>query len=299
MSLNDNSVLELKNSGRLSVFFVGTGSAFSKRYFQTNVLVVKGDDHLLIDCGTLCPYALEKNYGLDLKQINNILLTHPHADHIGGVEELALVDRYVKKQKGNLVITDEFKKLLWDESLKGGLKVNEEGSLSLDDYFTQIKPELLQTEPFEMYEANIGSINVKLFRTNHVTCDVTGDYQISYGVLIDDKVLYPCDTQFNPQQIDYLINKYPVKVIFHDCDISGYSEGVHASYAQLKTLPENIKAMTYLCHYNGRAEEMNPEEDGFRKFARPGVWYRCQPLAEIINSYESGSVAHLDRAVAS
>ena len=68
MSSNDNSVLELKNSGRLSVFFIGTGSAFSKRYFQTNVLVVKGEDHLLIDCGTLCPYALETKYGLELKK---------------------------------------------------------------------------------------------------------------------------------------------------------------------------------------------------------------------------------------
>ena len=275
MSLNNNSVLELKNSGRLSVFFIGTGSAFSKRYFQTNVLVVKGDDHLLIDCGTLCPYALEKNYGLELKQIDNILLTHPHADHIGGVEELALVDRYIKKQKSNLVITDEFKQLLWDESLKGGLKINEEGTLSLDDYFTQIVPEKIVEEPFDIYEANVGSINVKLFRTNHVTCKAQGIYQISYGLIIDDKVLYPCDTQFNREQLEYLVQTFPVKVIFHDCDISGYSEGVHASYAQLKTLPENIKAMTYLCHYNGRAEEMKPEEDGFRKFARPGVWYRC------------------------
>lgn len=275
MSLNDNSVLELTNSGRLSVFFVGTGSAFSKRYFQTNVLVVKGDDHLLIDCGTLCPYALEKNYGLELKKIDNLLLTHPHADHIGGVEELALVHRYVKKQKGNLVITDEFKQLLWDESLKGGLKVNEEGSLKLDDYFNQIKPEQILTEPFEMFEANVGSINLKLFRTKHVTCDLTGEYQISYGVLIDDKVLYPCDTQFNREQLEYLIENFPVKVIFHDCDISGYSEGVHASYAQLKTLPDNIKAMTYLCHYNGKAEEINPQDDGFKKFAKPGVWYRC------------------------
>lgn len=275
MSSNDNSVLELKNSGRLSVFFIGTGSAFSKRYFQTNVLVVKGEDHLLIDCGTLCPYALEKNYGLELSKIDNILLTHPHADHIGGVEELALVDRYVKKQKANLVITDEFKELLWNESLKGGLKVNEEGPLVLDDYFNQIKPELLQTQPFQMFETNVGSINLKLFRTNHVTCQATGDFQISYGVLIDDKVLYPCDTQFNREQLEYLINKYPVKVIFHDCDISGYSEGVHASYAQLKTLPDQIRAMTYLCHYNGKAETMNPQDDGFRKFAKPGVWYRC------------------------
>ena len=275
MSCSNNTALELTNDGRLSVLFIGTGSAFSKRYFQTNVLVVKGEDHLLIDCGTLCPYALEKNYGLELKNIDNLLLTHPHADHIGGVEELALVDRYVKKQKCNLVITDEFKQLLWNESLKGGLKVNEEGSLTLDDYFVQIKPEQILTEPFEMYEANVGSINVKLFRTKHVTCSDPEVFQISYGLMIDDRVLYPCDTQFNPEQIDYLVHNFPVKVIFHDCDISGYSEGVHASYAQLKTLPDEIRAMTYLCHYNGRAEEMNPQDDGFRKFARPGVWYRC------------------------
>lgn len=275
MSCSNNTALELTNDGRLSVLFIGTGSAFSKRYFQTNVLVVKGEDHLLIDCGTLCPYALEKNYGLELKHIDNLLLTHPHADHIGGVEELALVDRYVKKQKCNLVITDEFKQLLWNESLKGGLKVNEEGSLTLDDYFVQIKPEQILTEPFEMYEANVGSINVKLFRTKHVTCSDPEVFQISYGLMIDDRVLYPCDTQFNPQQIDYLVHNFPVKVIFHDCDISGYSEGVHASYAQLKTLPDEIRAMTYLCHYNGRAEEINPQNDGFKKFARPGVWYRC------------------------
>ena len=275
MSLNDNSVLELKNSGRLSVFFVGTGSAFSKRYFQTNVLVVKGEDHLLIDCGTLCPYALEKNYGLDLKQIDNILLTHPHADHIGGVEELALVNRYVKKQKCNLVITDEFKQLLWDESLKGGLKVNEEGSLSLDDYFVLVKPQELQEQPFKMYETNIGSINIKLFRTKHVTCDVTGEFQISYGILLDDKVLFTSDTQFNYEQLDFIMQKYPVKVIFHDCDFSGYSESVHASYNQLKTLPDEIKKMTYLCHYNGLAEKFDVKADGFRNLARPGVWYRC------------------------
>jgi ribonuclease BN (tRNA processing enzyme) len=275
MSCSNNTALELTNDGRLSVLFIGTGSAFSKRYFQTNVLVVKGEDHLLIDCGTLCPYALEKNYGLELKHIDNLLLTHPHADHIGGVEELALVDRYVKKQKCNLVITDEFKQLLWNESLKGGLKVNEEGSLTLDDYFVQIKPEQILTEPFEMYEANVGSINVKLFRTKHVTCSDPEVFQISYGLMIDDRVLYPCDTQFNPEQIDYLVHNFPVKVIFHDCDISGYSEGVHASYAQLKTLPDEIRAMTYLCHYNGRAEEINPQDDGFKKFARPGVWYRC------------------------
>ena len=275
MSFDANSALELTNEGQLSLFFVGTGSAFSKRYFQTNVLIVKGNDHILVDCGTLCPFALEKNYGLQLSKIDNVLLTHPHADHIGGVEELALVGRYVKKQKCNLVITDEFKNLLWEESLKGGLKVSEEGAHNLEDYFVQIKPEQILDFPFEMYETNVGSINIKLFRTKHVTSNDPSVFQISYGLLIDDRVLFPSDTQFNPEQINYLVSNYPVKVIFHDCDIPGYGEGVHASYAQLKTLPDDIRRMMYLCHYNGMAEKINPEEDGFKKLAKPGVWYRC------------------------
>ena len=34
--------LELKNSGGLSLFFIGAGSAFSKVNFQNNVLFIKG-----------------------------------------------------------------------------------------------------------------------------------------------------------------------------------------------------------------------------------------------------------------
>ena len=95
------SKLELTNDGRLSLLFLGTGSAFSKENFQTNVLVVKGQDHLLIDCGTLCPYALSQKYQTPLTLIDNLVLTHPHADHIGGVEELILNGRYIKKSKIN------------------------------------------------------------------------------------------------------------------------------------------------------------------------------------------------------
>nr|HPM72015.1 hypothetical protein [Spirochaetales bacterium] len=47
-----------RSDDRLSIFFIGAGSAFTKRYYQNNALVVKGDDHLLIDCGTRAPEAL-------------------------------------------------------------------------------------------------------------------------------------------------------------------------------------------------------------------------------------------------
>ena len=135
--------IEFKNDGQLSLFFLGTGGAFSKKYFQNNALIIKGNSHILIDCGTLCPLAFSF-FNSDITQVRNFLLTHNHADHIGGMEEIALVNMYGTKQVPNILITDEFKKILWNESLKGGLKIKGENSakptMSFDDYFHQIKP---------------------------------------------------------------------------------------------------------------------------------------------------------------
>ena len=97
------SNIELTNSGNLSLFFLGTGNAFTKTAFQTNLLIIKGQDHLLVDCGTLCSYAFENMYNGRITDIKNLLLTHPHADHIGGVEELALEGKYITKRLVNLV----------------------------------------------------------------------------------------------------------------------------------------------------------------------------------------------------
>ena len=63
--------LELTNDGGLSFFFVGVGSAFSKKHYQNNILIVKGNDHILVDCGITCPSALY-NYGSNITKIKKI-----------------------------------------------------------------------------------------------------------------------------------------------------------------------------------------------------------------------------------
>ena len=247
------SNIELTNDGQLSLFFIGTGNAFTKTAFQTNLLLIKGKEHLLIDCGTLCSYAFENLYNGKITDIKNLLLTHPHADHIGGVEEMALAGKYITKHKINLIINDEFKKLLWNQSLRGGIQYSEEGKMTFDDYFVQMKPALIQKKPFEMYEINAFNMNLKLFRTKHVTTrkDSLKNSQISYGLIIDDRILFTADTQFNQPQLKFLLEKYRnIEVIFHDCDIKGFSRGVHAAYDELSTLPPEIRAKTYLCHYS-------------------------------------------------
>ena len=268
--------INLTNDGQLSLFFLGTGSAFSKINFQNNLLVIKGDTHLLIDCGTLCPYALETLYNTKISKIRNVILTHPHADHIGGVEEMVLIGKYVTKEPVNIIIPKKFKKKLWNESLRGGIQFSETGKMKFEDYFREIEIHKILTKPFEMYESKIGNINIKLFRTRHVTSrpDSLKNSQISYGVLIDEKVLFTADTQFNEPQLRYLLSRYKtIECIFQDCDISGYSAGVHASYDQLCSLPPEVRSKMYLCHYSDSVNSIDALVDGFAGLAKHGVYY--------------------------
>ncbi len=268
--------IKLTNDGRLSLFFVGTGSAFTKTNYQNNLLLIKGDKHILIDCGTLCPYALETAYNTKITKIRNVILTHPHADHIGGVEEMVLIGKYVTKEPINIIIPKPFKKKLWNESLRGGIQYSEEGVMKFEDYFKEIPNKKIQSKPFDIFHVVFGTMDLKLFRTRHVTTrlDSLKNSQVSYGILIDEKILFTGDTQFNEPQLRFLLNKYKtIEYIFHDCDVSGYSAGVHAAYDQLCSLPPEIRSKTYLCHYSEAVNEIDALVDGFAGLAKPGVYY--------------------------
>lgn len=267
--------LSFTNNGNLSLFFIGTGSAFSKKYFQTNFLIVKGQDHLLVDCGTLCPFVLNTVYNRKISEIQNVFITHAHADHMGGLEEFALLSKYGVHKKPNFIITDKFKKLLWNQSLRGGIQYSDEGKMTFEDYFNQIKPVRIRKSPYEMYEANIGSINIKTFRTCHITSveNSLKKSQFSQGIIIDDRILCTGDTQFAPDQLNWLCANFNIEQIFHDCDFSVNASKVHASYQLLKTLPPEIKKMMYLCHYSKNSEKYVPEEDGFAGLVKAGVYY--------------------------
>ena len=271
-----NNQLDFSNDGSLSIFFIGAGNAFQKSYYQANVLVIKGNDHVLIDCGTICPYAFEKEYNTKIYAVKNLILTHPHADHIGGVEEVALAAYYITKRPINIAIPPKFKKTLWNDSLRGGIQLSEKGKMSFNDYFSELPIKKIQKKPFEMFESNIGSINVKLFRTRHVTTRPNSfrNSQFSYGIIFDDRILFTGDTQYNPSQINFLLDKFPrIEHIFHDCDVSGASSGVHATYSQLKQFPPEVRAKMSLYHYSKKKNEVDAEKDGFAGFVQHGIYY--------------------------
>jgi ribonuclease BN (tRNA processing enzyme) len=269
--------LPLVTDGQLRLFFVGVGSAFSKKHNQNNLLVIKGRDHLLIDCGTKCPQALYK-LGLPVTAVQTLLITHSHADHIGGLEEVALMGRYFAKKKPTLIITEEYKKILWDMSLKGGIAFGEliDGRpLEFPDLFNTITPRPVALPGRDAWRADCGSIRLTLFRTKHIPDSAVSwrDSFFSLGALIDDRILFTSDTRFDPELIHACEAHIHPEIIFHDCEF--FTGGVHASLDELGGLPPEIRKKTYLMHYGDNAPRFRARirQFGFAGLARQNACY--------------------------
>lgn len=270
-----NNKLELKNDGYLSVFFIGVGSAFSKINNQTNFAVIKGNDHVVIDCGTKTPQALH-SIGAPVMDIENWIITHSHADHIGGLEEVLLMNKFIKASKTKLVITKKYAKILWNYSLKGGSSFNiktKKGYAGFDFYVDILCPVKLKGYERDVYEYNIGKINVKMIRTMHIPDNALSwkDSFWSIGVLIDESILFTCDMRYDKDYIDFCQKHWNIECIFHDCQL--FTGGVHAGLNELKQLPEDIKKKMFLVHYGDNYKKFKPKQDGFAGFAQQMQYY--------------------------
>ncbi|OAB33851.1 MBL fold metallo-hydrolase [Paenibacillus glacialis] len=218
----------------LQLQMLGTGSAFAKNYYNNNALLYDGTFTLLIDCGVTAPLALYR-LGMSFNDIDAVLITHIHADHVGGLEELAFKTKFTFKRKMILYITEELAHSLWEHTLKGGLY--QEGEISsLEDIF-----EVRLLHPLKpQYISEL--ITVELFPTKHIPG------KASYSLYINENIFYSSDMTFEPSLLLHLVQERGCRTIFHECQLSGPGE-VHTTLQELLTLPTEIQKNTYLMHY--------------------------------------------------
>jgi ribonuclease BN (tRNA processing enzyme) len=253
----------------MKITFLGVGSAFSRRNAKSNLLIECGDIKVLIDCGCSGPAVLEQ-YRLSLKDVTHILITHLHADHIGGLEEVAFMTRLVHKRKVTLLSTTSLLERLWQCSLRGGLEYVE---LSPGNGTPQTLADFFRVEPIAAKTWIPIGENPGLRLYLHPTDHVKG--LESYGLEVEEvpgrqakRFFFSGDTKFDATLIQHGVRT--CALVFQDCQLfdSGANNecGVHASYQQLCQLPSDVRRHLWLYHYGDTRPLPDAEHDGFAGF---------------------------------
>ncbi|MFB6374986.1 MAG: MBL fold metallo-hydrolase [Bradymonadaceae bacterium] len=240
----------------------GVGNAFSRRHWNTNFLVRKDGFVLAIDCPDSYRRALQDN-GFEhdgepfgVADIDAMLVTHLHGDHVNGLEMVLAYRRYIVEEKLDLYTTVPVASVLWEQRLGVALGRSWNGEtyevLGPDDYYdlTQLKWD---------ETATIGPFDLDLRQTIHHV--PTTALRISDG---ERTLGYSCDTAFDESLIDWLED---ADQIIHE---TSYGPG-HTPLHELRELPEALKEKMRLVHIPDDIWELGDEVD--LEFAEQGAIY--------------------------
>ncbi|MDQ0495538.1 MBL fold metallo-hydrolase [Paenibacillus brasilensis] len=234
----------------LTIQMLGTGSAFAKHYYNNNALLDSGEGKLLIDCGTTASLALHQ-MGVPLPEIDAILITHIHADHVGGLEEFGFQMNILHRRKPKLYIAEPLIHPLWEHTLKGGMA--QQGMIEkLEDVF-----EVNILIPGKAATL-VSGIEVELIPTRHIPG------KSSYSLFINGRLFYSADMIFDSDLLHHLVYERGCQSILHEVQLQGAGE-VHTTLDELLSLSTPLQERIHLMHYSDDMEQFR-EKAGVMSF---------------------------------
>ena len=248
---------------------IGVGGAFTERFYHTNYVVEIPGLRMLIDAGTTLRYSL-RAAGYTVKDIDRIVITHFHSDHVGGLEELAQRCRYLYQHRPSIyVMADQFPLLESLFALHG---------TKIEDYLNIINTE----KQIAIADSDEGQFQLEYYSTRGLHATVTSNYIISLRRLDkynkSSQVIFTGDIGPIEQSVlGSLVADPDTVAVFHDCYTGKVPTRDHPSLEQLeKFYPPEQRSKIYLIHYGdnilGYAEYIR--NTGF-KLAIQGVTVPC------------------------
>jgi ribonuclease BN (tRNA processing enzyme) len=221
------------------VIVLGVGDTFSETHHSTALLLRCDGFHLAVDCpdtyrSVLRAAGERAGRALSLTDIDHVLVTHVHGDHMNGLEGIAFFKHFVEHKRVQLVASPEVRAAIWDERLKAPMSRLWDGQrfheLGFDDFFQHVPLRWLD-------DVIVGPFRIRARRTIH--------HVPTSALLVEaaGRTLgYSSDTAFDPELIQFLA---PADLIIHETNFGP----AHTPYDALAALPAELRAKMRLIHY--------------------------------------------------
>lgn len=217
----------------MRITVLGAGGAFAPIVRgNASFLIEHGPRLILIDCGTTVPYVLRDEMGIALQSVTDVIVTHCHADHIGGLEQLLYSCKYMPESRGKPRVYST--RRVMNElvaALRPGMGwANNGAALSVD-------------EEFFIPMADDGEIDGLRLEF----CDVDHVGNMPAAAVLLGRLMVSGDT-LEPITPDVFLPEHQPELIFHEAEF-GFATGVHCPAADLhKALTPEDRAKTWLYH---------------------------------------------------
>jgi ribonuclease BN (tRNA processing enzyme) len=224
----------------LKVLPLGVGDAFTAIHYTSCYALCSQETWLLVDC----PHPVRKilrdgstsaGLELDVGDLSAVVLTHLHADHSSGLEDLGFFSLLALGRPAPLVAHEDVTRRLWEK-----LRVTME-SISMPELGYDYPPATLETyfdlTTFtEAAPVEVGPFRIEARKTLHPI--PTTALRISAG---GRTLGISSDTAFSRELVDWLGE---ADLVFHEC-----GPGLHTPLTALEALPEELRAKIRITHY--------------------------------------------------
>jgi len=228
----------------MRLIVTGTGDAFSNSRFGSSCLIETSAGFIAIDCpgSPLMMYrqaAMSSGLDVDPAAIHDILVTHLHCDHVGGIETMAFYRKYIAPESGRpgLWAAPAVMDRMWERLAPSmdGRQFGDTAKSKLEEYFD---PGLLSVEQ----AVEVAGLRIQARWTRHSVPTV--------GLLISDGEVtlgWSGDTEFESEHVEWLSQ---ADLIIHECG----QVAKHARLEELATLPTEIQDKMKLIHVPDSAD---------------------------------------------
>lgn len=231
--------------------FIGSGSAFNTKLGNTSAYYKKGNQMLLIDCGSNIFQRIKENNLLEGIDEVYTLITHSHSDHVGSLSDLILYSYYSHGEfcKRKVHVISPF-----DNKVEELLTIN--GCIKNQHYTIN--------NIGGSHDIKIGSMKTKFkfIRNTHV------EEIPSYGLILnieDNNIYYSGDTsKILSVDIDMINENIWYDCVYVDTCKSDYEGNVHLSLRKLTEIIEpKCRHKVWCMHLDEGFDREEAESLGF------------------------------------